>query len=136
MEAAAEGRGETSTRLLAVTVLTSFGPKDLDDLGHSISISDLVDLRVRKAVESGMDGVICSPLEASRVRQVGGAELLIVTPGVRSAGADKGDQMRVATPAEAVRNGANYLVIGRQVTRATDPRAAYAQVEAEVSAGV
>jgi orotidine-5'-phosphate decarboxylase len=132
IKAALEGRGESPAKLLAVTVLTSFDQEDLADLGYPIPISDLVELRVKKAVESGMDGVVCSPLEVKRVREVAGTSLKLVTPGVRSEGASKGDQKRVATPAEAIRDGADYLVIGRQVTRAADPRAACEQILAEV----
>jgi orotidine-5'-phosphate decarboxylase len=132
MRAAVEGRGDSETKLLAVTVLTSFDQGDLADLGFSVPVSNLVELRVRKAVESGMDGVICSPLELARVREAGGPKLLLVTPGVRSAGAAIGDQKRVATPSEAIRNGADYLVIGRQVTRAANPEAACREILAEI----
>lgn len=136
MQAAAEGRRNSSTQLLAVTVLTSFDQEDLADLGYPVPVSDLVELRVRKARESGMDGIVCSPLELARVRAVAGSGMKLVTPGVRSAGAAKGDQKRVATPAEAIRDGADYLVIGRQVTRAADPRAACEEILAEVSQAV
>ncbi len=136
MQAAVEGRGNSPTKLLAVTVLTSFDQEDLADLGYACSISDLVALRVQKARESGMDGIVCSPLEVSRVRSLAGPRMKLVTPGVRSAGADKGDQKRVATPAEALRDGADYLVIGRQVTRAADPQAACEGILAEISAPV
>jgi orotidine-5'-phosphate decarboxylase len=132
MQAAVEGRGDSTTILLAVTVLTSFDQDDIADLGYQSSIPDLVDLRVKKARESGIDGIVCSPLEVARVRQVAGPGMKLVTPGVRSAGVDKGDQKRTATPAEALSNGADYLVIGRQVTRAADPRAACEQILAEV----
>jgi orotidine-5'-phosphate decarboxylase len=134
MRAAVEGRGENKTKLLGVTVLTSFDHDDMADLGFSVPVSDLVELRVRKAVESGMDGVVCSPLEIRRVREAGGPKLIIVTPGVRSIGAAKGDQKRIATPSEAVRNGADYLVIGRQVTRASNPEAACREILAEIGA--
>lgn len=132
MRAAVEGRGERPTSLLAVTVLTSFDQDDLADLGYTVPISELVELRVRKAKESGIDGIVCSPLEVARVRQVGGPELKLVTPGVRSAGSAVGDQKRIATPAEAIANGADFLVIGRQVTRASDPRQACEQILAEI----
>ncbi|MBS1826265.1 MAG: orotidine-5'-phosphate decarboxylase [Acidobacteria bacterium] len=122
MRAAVEGRGDAGLRLLGVTVLTSFDQSDLEDLGYPCAVEELVALRVRKAKEAGVDGIVCSPLEAARVREVLGSEALIVTPGVRSAGAGKGDQKRVATPAEAMAAGATYLVIGRQITRAADPR--------------
>ncbi len=134
MQAAVEGRGNSPTKLLAVTVLTSFDQEDLADLGYSCSIADLVSLRVKKARDSGMDGIVCSPLEVARVRSLAGPQMKLVTPGVRSAGADKGDQKRVATPAEALRDGADYLVVGRQVTRASDPRAACEQILAEILA--
>jgi orotidine-5'-phosphate decarboxylase len=133
MQAAVEGRGDTSVQLLAVTVLTSFDQDDLADLGYSVPVSDLVALRVRKAVESGMDGIVCSPLEVASVRQIGGPDLKLVTPGVRSVGASQGDQKRVSTPAEAIKNGADFLVIGRQVTRAANPRAAYEAILEELS---
>lgn len=132
MKAAAEGRAGAQTKLLAVTVLTSFDQQDLADLGYATPISDLVELRVRKAVESGIDGIVCSPLEVANVRKLGGPALKLVTPGVRSAGASVGDQKRVATPAEAMRNGADYLVIGRQVTRASNPRAACEEILSEI----
>jgi len=122
MRAAVQGRGDSSLRLLAVTVLTSFDENDLADLGYPCRVNELVALRVRKAVEAGIDGLVCSPLEVAEVRRIAGPAAILVTPGVRSAGAGKGDQKRVATPAEALRDGANYLVIGRQVTRAQDPR--------------
>jgi orotidine-5'-phosphate decarboxylase len=133
MKAAVEGRGDAPTKLLAVTVLTSFDQDDLADLGYSVPISELVELRVKKAVESGIDGIVCSPLEVARVREVGGPQLKLVTPGVRSAGSAKGDQKRVATPFEAIRDGADYLVIGRQVTRAEDPRRACEAILTEIA---
>lgn len=132
MRAALEGRADSKTGLLAVTVLTSFDQEDLADLGYPVAIADLVELRVRMAIESGMEGIVCSPLEIARVRRVGGTNLQVVTPGVRSAGAAVGDQKRIATPSEAIRDGADYLVIGRQVTRASDPRAACEQILAEI----
>jgi orotidine-5'-phosphate decarboxylase len=124
MKAAGEGRGNSNTKLLAVTVLTSFDQDDLADLGYPVPAATLVELRVRKAMEAGIDGIVCSPLEIARVREIAGAKMKLVIPGVRSPGAATGDQKRVATPAEAIRSGADYLVIGRQVTRAADPVAA------------
>lgn len=135
MRAAAEGRGGSGLRLLAVTVLTSFDRDDLADLGYPCAVEQLVQLRVSKAKESGIDGVVCSPLEVAGVRSAMGPEAILVTPGVRSAGASAGDQKRVATPAEAMRDGASYLVIGRQITRAADPAAAARSVLAEVGFG-
>jgi len=134
MRAAVEGRGSAPLKLLAVTVLTSFDQADLADLGYPCAVADLVALRVRKAMEAGIDGLVCSPLEAATVRALAGPEAILVTPGVRSAGAGKGDQKRVATPAEALRAGANYLVIGRQVTRAEDPRGEVERILEEIGA--
>lgn len=134
MQAAAEGKGSSPLNLLAVTVLTSYDQNDLADLGYTCPVSDLVSLRVRKAMEAGIDGIVCSPLEVAAVRALAGPKAILVTPGVRSAGAGKGDQKRVATPAEAIRNGADYLVIGRQVTRAEDPRGEALRILEEIGA--
>ena len=131
MQAAVQGRGASNLQLLAVTVLTSFDQDDLADLGYPCPVSDLVALRVRKACEAGIDGIVCSPLEVAAVRAIAGPTAVLVTPGVRSAGAGKGDQKRVATPTEALANGANYLVIGRQITRAPDPAAEARRILAE-----
>jgi orotidine-5'-phosphate decarboxylase len=133
MRAAAEGRGNTGLKLLAVSVLTSFGPEDLESLGYSCPVSELVATRSRQAVEAGVDGIVCSPLEVAAVRRIAGPGKILVTPGVRSAGSAKGDQKRVATPAEAVRDGADYLVIGRQITRAPDPAAEARRVLEEIA---
>jgi len=133
MAAAVAGRGDSSLKLLAVTVLTSFDENDLRQMGYSCDVTSLVELRVRNAMEAGIDGVVCSPLEVSRVRAIAGPCATLVTPGVRSAGASAGDQKRVATPAEAIANGADYLVIGRQVTRSTDPRAELLKIRDEIS---
>lgn len=133
MQAAVEGRGSSATKLLAVTVLTSFDEDDLADLGYSVPVQQLVDLRVEKAAESGMDGIVCSPLEVSRVRERAGSKMKLITPGVRSTDAAAGDQKRVATPRQAIENGADYLVIGRQVTRAADPRRAVEKILHEIA---
>ena len=134
LTAAVAGRGESSLKLLAVTVLTSFDESDLRQMGYPCDLTTLVELRVRNAVDAGIDGVVCSPLEVARVREIAGPSITLVTPGVRSAGASSGDQKRVATPAEAIANGADYLVIGRQVTRASDPRAEFLKICGEISA--
>ena len=134
MRAAIEGRGDAPLKLLAVTVLTSFDQQDLADMGYECAVSDLVALRVRKAMGAGMDGLVCSPLDAAAVRALAGPNAILVTPGVRSGGAAKGDQKRVATPAEAFRAGANYVVMGRQITRAADPAAEAARVAEEIAA--
>jgi orotidine-5'-phosphate decarboxylase len=91
-------------------------------------------MRARKAMELGMDGIVASPLEAAAVRRILGPKKVLVTPGVRSAGAAKGDQKRTATPLEAVRDGADYLVIGRQITRAADPAGEAGRILEEIGA--
>jgi len=133
LEAAAAGRtGEL--RLLAVTVLTSLSPDEMGTVwGREIrSIREEVGRLTGAAQESGMDGVVASALEASWIRSQVGPDFLVVTPGIRPAGASRDDQNRVATPAEAVRAGADYLVIGRPITRAADPAAALAAVLSEI----
>lgn len=132
MRAAVEGRASAGVKILGVTVLTSFGPADLRDLGYTCDASELVAARTRQALEAGVDGVVCSPLEAATARAIAGPRLVIVTPGVRSAGKSVGDQKRVATPAEAIRGGADYIVIGRQITRAHEPAGEAARVLEEI----
>jgi orotidine-5'-phosphate decarboxylase len=132
MRGAVEGRGESALKLLAVTVLTSFDQRDLAELGYPASIEDLVALRVKNARVAGIDGVVCSAKEAAAVRALAGPEAILVTPGVRSLSAESADQKRVATPAEALAAGANYLVIGRQITRAKDPLAEYQRIMREL----
>jgi orotidine-5'-phosphate decarboxylase len=134
MRAAVAGRGSAPLQLLAVTVLTSFDQQDVRDLGYERSLAELVEWRVRKSAECGVDGLIASPLDARTVRSLAGPQMLLVTPGVRSQGTDRGDQKRVATPADAIRDGANYVVMGRQITRAADPRSEAARVLDEIHA--
>lgn len=128
---AADGR----VRLLAVTVLTSLTGSEVEEVwGREIrSIRDEVARLAELSVESGVDGVVCSVLEAAWLRRVVPDDFLIVTPGIRPAGADRQDQSRVATPADAVASGSDFLVVGRPVTRAADPRAALATLLAEIS---
>ena len=133
MRAAVEGKGHTALQLLAVTVLTSVDDADLKKDGYSTSVPELVELRVRNAVETGIDGIVCSPLEVARVRELAGPKTVLVTPGVRSAGAAAGDQKRVATPAQAIADGANYVVIGRQVTRSSDPSGEVQRILEEIA---
>ena len=132
MLAAAEGRGGTDLQLLAVTVLTSVDQADLESDGIPTHIDQLVELRVRNAVAAGIDGLVCSPVEVARVREIAGPDAVLVTPGVRSAGKSLGDQKRVATPAEAIARGASYLVIGREVTRAPDPQGEVQRILSEI----
>ncbi len=134
MRAAVEGKAGSPLQILAVTVLTSFGKEDLAGLGYTCPASELVATRAQQAMAAGVEGLVCSPLEVAAVRAIAGPDAVLVTPGVRSAGAAAGDQKRVATPAEAIRNGADYLVIGRQVTRAADPAAEAARILEEIAA--
>ena len=134
MRAAVEGRGDSHLQLLAVTVLTSLDDADVREMGHDFTASQLVAKRVTQARAAGIEGIVGSPLEAAEIRRIAGPDAILVTPGVRSRTAGKGDQKRVATPAEAVRNGADYIVIGRQVTRAQDPAQALAEIREELSA--
>jgi len=103
-------------------------------MGYTQALNALFELRVRNAARAGVDGVVCSPLEVAKVRALLGAGKLIVTPGVRSAGAAKGDQKRVATPGDAIVAGSDLLVIGRQVTRAEDPNAEVKRILSEIRA--
>lgn len=123
MRAAVEGKGSSALQILGVTVLTDVDQADLERMGHNCTVQELVRRRAESAVSLGMDGLVCSPLEVAAVRQITGPDMVLVTPGVRSVGAAVGDQKRVATPKEAIDNGASYLVIGRQVTRAENPAA-------------
>jgi len=131
--AAADAGG--ATRLLAVTILTSLSADDLGRLGIAGSPEEAVARLALMAREAGMHGVVCSPEEIAAVRRVAGTDFLVVTPGVRPAGAPLGDQKRVATPAEAMRLGASSLVVGRPVTAAPDPRAAAEAVLEEMGPG-
>jgi orotidine-5'-phosphate decarboxylase len=124
MQAAVRGRGKSSLKLLAVTVLTSLDQTDLNDQGISLSPRDLVLKRAKLAQDAGMDGVIASGQEAAAVRAATGANFLIVTPGIRLPGGDAGDQKRITTPEDALRDGANHLVVGRPITSASDPKRA------------
>jgi orotidine-5'-phosphate decarboxylase len=134
VRAAVEGKGDSELQILAVSVLTSFDESDVRMDGYSCTVSDLVELRAKNAIEAGADGIVCSPREVARVRRVVGSGPVLVTPGVRSAGAAAGDQKRIATPAEAIRDGADFLVIGRQVTRAADPKAEVVRILEEITA--
>ncbi len=134
MAAAARAAGEADRPplLIAVTVLTSLDAFGLLEVGVAASPREQVVRLAQLARDSGLDGVVASPLEAAAVREACGDGFLIVTPGVRPAGAAVQDQKRVATPAEAVRNGADYLVIGRPITQAPDPAAAAAAIAEEL----
>ena len=134
MLGAAVDAAPDTLKLLGVTVLTSVKPDEMATVwGREIlSVRDEVDRLARVAVEVGLHGVVASALEASWIRKIVGDEGLIVTPGIRPRGADRDDQMRVATPSDAVRAGASFLVVGRAVTRAPDPAAAMTALLDEV----
>ncbi len=133
MEAAASARSG-DLKLLAVTVLTSLTPDEMSAVWDREirSVRDDVGRLALMGRDAGVDGVVASALEASWIRQQVGPGFLIVTPGIRPAGADRGDQKRVTTPGDAVRNGADYLVIGRPITQADDPAAAFSAVSREI----
>ena len=135
VRAAKEGAAGSQTQILAVTILTSLDRSDLDAaLIKDGAIPDLVTERAGHAFEAGADGVICSPNEAALVRALPQSDgRLIVTPGVRPAGADLGDQKRIATPAQAIRAGADHIVVGRPIHRAPDPRAAAMSILSEMA---
>ncbi|MGE4373303.1 MAG: orotidine-5'-phosphate decarboxylase [Xanthobacter sp.] len=132
MAAAARGAAGTGLQVLGVTVLTSYDNADLSSAGYAAGVTETVRLRAAQARESGISGVVCAPTDATMVRTILGPDRLVVTPGVRPAGAAVGDQKRIATPHEAVKSGADYLVIGRPITAAADPRAAVEQIVAEL----
>jgi orotidine-5'-phosphate decarboxylase len=136
MEAAREAladRAEARPLLIAVTILTSLGEEDIREVGLQGMPGDNVVRLAGLAKTAGLDGVVCSPLETTSLRQNLGTDFLLVTPGVRPAGAARGDQRRVLTPAEAIERGADYLVIGRPVTQAPDPLEALRQINADLA---
>ena len=132
MQAAVKGRGTSQLKLLAVTVLTSLDQNDLHDQGIVMSPQELVLKRSRLAQNAGCDGVIASGQEAENIRAAAGRNFLIVTPGIRLPGGDAGDQMRITTPEDALRAGANHLVVGRPITAAANPKTAAETVLAQI----
>jgi orotidine-5'-phosphate decarboxylase len=136
VRAAAQGRGGRDMKILAVTILTSLDRGDLDaSCIKEGKMTDLVQERAGIALANGADGVIASPQEAALIRALPeAAGKLIVTPGVRPAGGDPGDQKRVTTPAQAIAGGADHVVVGRPVWQAADPRAAALAITAEMGA--
>ncbi|MCT4655587.1 MAG: orotidine-5'-phosphate decarboxylase [Cohaesibacter sp.] len=118
MRAAVKGKGDTGLQLLGVTVLTSMDDEDLKNAGYDFRASDLVAKRAADARTAGMDGIVCSAQEATAMRDIVGQDMAIVTPGIRPAGTDIGDQKRVMTPSRAIEAGADYLVVGRPILEA------------------
>ncbi|MCB1449988.1 MAG: orotidine-5'-phosphate decarboxylase [Nitratireductor sp.] len=132
MKAAVSAAKGSNLCLLGVTVLTSMDDADIADAGYSGSVTDLVGKRAMQAREAEMGGIVCSPQEAMAMRTILGPSMALVTPGVRPAGSDHGDQKRVATPSQAMAAGASHLVVGRPVTGAADPRLAAQQIVDEI----
>jgi len=131
MKAAVEARGP-NLKILAVTVLTSYDDGDLHAAGYRLNVSDLVEARAQQAQVLGVDGIVCSAEEAAHIHKIVGHQMCLVTPGIRPAGAATGDQKRIMTPGRAIAAGADYLVVGRPVVEATDPKAAAEAIQAEI----
>ena len=133
MTAAVEGARGSRLKVLAVTVLTSYDNDDLAAAGYKFGVSELVARRAEQARDIGIDGLVCSPEEAANLRGIVGSNMALVTPGIRPAGSAAGDQKRIMTPAKAIAAGADYLVVGRPVVEATDPKAAADAIVAEIA---
>ena len=134
MHAAVDARKGTNLRILAVTVLTSYDDADLAAAGYDFTVSELVVERAGQARDIGVDGLVCSAAEAAQIRPIVADGMVLVTPGIRPEGADKGDQQRITTPAAAIAAGANYLVVGRPIVAAPDPRQAAEAIVREIAA--
>ena len=134
LAAAAKGAAGSTLGILGVSVMTSMDDGDLARAGYGMGVSDLIARRAKQTSEAGCKGLICSAGDIANVRATVGHGLTIITPGIRPAGSDIGDQKRVMTPGEAIKAGADHLVIGRPITGAADPRAAMKAILAEISA--
>jgi orotidine-5'-phosphate decarboxylase len=134
MHAAADARAGSDLRLLAVTVLTSYDDADLAAAGYDFTVPELAGERAAQARDIGMDGLVCAGEEAAALRPIVGADMLLVTPGIRPAGTDAFDQKRIMTPAAAIAAGADHLVVGRPIIAAADPKAAAETIVAEIAA--
>jgi orotidine-5'-phosphate decarboxylase len=133
MKAAVAASHGTPLKILAVTVLTSYDQNDLAEAGYAGSVADLVKKRAAQARDIGVDGIVCSPEEVHSVRAITGSGMALVTPGIRPAGAASGDQKRIMTPSKAIAAGADYLVVGRPITEAGDPKIAAEAIVAEIA---
>jgi orotidine-5'-phosphate decarboxylase len=133
MKAAVEARAGSNLKILAVTVLTSYDDGDLHAAGYRLGVSDLVEARAQQAQVLGVDGIVCSAEEVASLRKLVGHHMHLVTPGIRPAGAASGDQKRIMTPARAIAAGSDYLVVGRPVVEAADPKAAAEAILAEIT---
>jgi orotidine-5'-phosphate decarboxylase len=136
MRAAVEAKAGSSLRLLAVTVLTSYDDADLAEAGYQLSVDDLVAQRAQQAHDIGVDGIVCAPEEAGPLRLIVGSDMTLVTPGIRPVGTSSNDQKRIATAAQAIDAGADYLVVGRPITGAADPRASAEAVVRDIGAAL
>jgi len=134
MHAAVEARAGSKLRILAVTVLTSYGDADLAAAGYDFTVGELVAERAAQASDIGVDGLVCSAEEAARLRPLIRPAMVLVTPGIRPPGADPGDQKRVMTPSAAIRAGADYLVVGRPIVAAADPKGVAETIVGEIAA--
>ena len=134
MKAATGALKNSSLKILAVTVMTSYDDADLKEAGYAMGVKDLVSRRADQAKAAGVHGLILSAEEAAPMRAQLGADMLLVTPGIRPAGAAIGDQKRVMTPGDAIRAGADHMVVGRPITQAPDPKAAAQAIVAEIAA--
>jgi orotidine-5'-phosphate decarboxylase len=132
MRAAVEGKRGSTLRILAVTVLTSYDDADLAAAGYEMSVGELAAARAAQARDTGIDGLVCSAEEATNLRKIVGPGMALVTPGIRPMGSAVGDQKRVMGPARAIRCGADYLVVGRPVLEAADPKKAAEAIVAEI----
>jgi len=132
MQAAKEGVGHSSTKLIAVTILTSMGQEDLNQIGIQTEVTQQVVKLAQLAKQAGLDGVVCSAKEVSLLRQSLSKEFLLVTPGIRPVGSATGDQKRVMTPGEAMLAGSSYLVIGRPITQSDSPIKILEAISAEI----
>lgn len=132
MKAAVEGKQGSTLRILGVTVLTSYDDSDLAAAGFDMTVGELVAARAAQARDIGVDGLVCSPEEAANLRGIVAPNMVLVTPGIRPAGSATGDQKRIMTPAKAIQAGADYLVVGRPVVEARDPKAAADQIVGEI----
>jgi orotidine-5'-phosphate decarboxylase len=136
LRAAVEGRGNSRLKLLCVTVLTSIDDDDVKEMGFQCNVEELVLARAKQALDAGVDGVIASAREAAEIRTATGGKLLVVTPGIRPQDSATHDQKRVATPGAAISDGADYLVVGRPITKAPDPKQAARDIVAEMAAAL
>ncbi len=134
MKAATGALKNSPLKILAVTVMTSYDDADLAEAGYAMGVKDLVSRRADQAKAAGVHGLILSAEEAAPMRAQLGADMLLVTPGIRPAGAAIGDQKRVMTPGDAIRAGADHMVVGRPITQAADPKAAAQAIVAEIAA--